>query len=190
MLVKVEEIPEGGLAFEEPIPLELLARFLSEVGEGAGFRATKPSELRARLHKVSDGVLLQGNFNLQMTTVCKRCLQEVPTRVSVPFTLSLVSRRWVEEQESGLKDEDERSERAASFRLESADEEWFDGKVIDFEPILREQLLLSLPMYVVCREDCRGLCSSCGQDLNEKPCGCEPTAIDPRLAILKDIKLN
>ncbi len=190
MLVKVEAIPEDGLVFQEPIPLELLSRFLSEVDDGAGFRATKPSELRARLHKVSGGVLLEGNFSLQMTTSCSRCLQEVPTRISVPFTLNLVSRPRNEDQESGLTDEDERSERAASFRVESADEEWFDGKIIDFEPILREQLLLALPMYVVCREDCRGLCSSCGQDLNEKPCGCEPAAIDSRLAILKDIKLN
>ena len=190
MLIKVEAIPEDGLLFQEPIPLELLSRFLSEVDEGAGFRATKPSELRARLHKVNHGVLLQGNFSLQLTTSCRRCLQEVPTPVSVPFTLNLVSRTWLEDQESGLRDEDERSERAASFRLESADEESFDGKIIDFEPILREQLLLSLPMYVVCRDDCRGLCSSCGQDLNERPCSCEPAGIDSRLAILKDIKLN
>jgi uncharacterized protein len=45
-------------------------------------------------------------------------------------------------------------------------------------------------MSVVCREDCQGLCAQCGQNLNEKKCGCEQRVIDPRLAALKDIKLN
>ena len=65
-----------------------------------------------------------------------------------------------------------------------------DGKVIDLEPIIREHLLLALPMSAVCREDCSGLCTNCGQNLNEKQCGCETKFVDPRLAALKNIKLQ
>jgi len=55
---------------------------------------------------------------------------------------------------------------------------------------VREQVLLAIPMSAVCREDCAGLCAQCGQNLNEKKCGCETKVIDPRLAPLKNIKLN
>ena len=70
------------------------------------------------------------------------------------------------------------------------DAEPFDGKTIDLDPIIREQVLLALPVSVLCREDCKGLCTVCGEDLNEKDCGCERKVVDVRLAKLKDIKLN
>jgi uncharacterized protein len=50
--------------------------------------------------------------------------------------------------------------------------------------------LLALPVSVVCRDECKGLCPVCGQDLNEAECSCERKVVDPRLAVLKSIKLN
>jgi uncharacterized protein len=61
-----------------------------------------------------------------------------------------------------------------------------DGDAIDLAPILRENAILVAPMHVLCRPDCRGLCSQCGQDLNEVQCDCEHSAIDPRLEALKN----
>src|SRR6266536_1201102 len=63
-----------------------------------------------------------------------------------------------------------------------------DATLVDVTPAVREELFLVAPRYVICREDCRGLCPRCGQDLNAGPCGCGPTP-DPRwtaLAALKD----
>ena len=74
--------------------------------------------------------------------------------------------------------------------MDLAEQDTFDGKVIDLDPIVREQLLLALPMSAVCTEDCKGLCTVCGQNLNEKQCGCDTRQVDPRLAALKNIKLN
>ena len=54
-----------------------------------------------------------------------------------------------------------------------------DATRVDLRPAVREELLLAAPRYVVCREDCRGLCPRCGADLNAGPCGCGP-AVDPR----------
>jgi len=51
-------------------------------------------------------------------------------------------------------------------------------------------LLLALPMGLVCREDCKGLCSSCGQPLNEGACDCKPSLVDQRWARLKELKLK
>jgi len=189
MSVKEEEIGQEGLELNENIGLELLAKVLSQDGD-TGYRPTRDSRLAATLHRVRDGVLVQGQFSVQLTSPCKRCLADVVTEIAVPFTLNLMRRARFEENKARSDEDDERSGRAGSFSLEDADLDWFDGKTIDFDPILREQLLLALPMQVLCREECRGLCSVCGQDLNVKSCGCELKASDPRLAKLKDIKIN
>ena len=79
---------------------------------------------------------------------------------------------------------------AGSFDPRQAEEEVYSGKVIDLDPLVREQLVLSLPAYPVCREDCKGLCPVCGANLNERECGCDRHVPDPRWAGLKSIKLQ
>src|SRR4029077_12174807 len=77
-----------------------------------------------------------------------------------------------------------------SFDLDAVDAEPFDGKTIDLDPIVREQVLLALPLSVLCKEDCKGLCPECGQDLNERECGHKPANPLNPFAKLKDLKLN
>ena len=62
-----------------------------------------------------------------------------------------------------------------------------DATEIDLAPAVREELLLAVPRFLECREDCRGLCPRCGQDLNAGPCGCPP-ATDPRWQALESLK--
>lgn len=191
MLVKIEQIRDQGLHVDEQMNLELLGAAL----EGSGFRATEPLKVSADLRKVSDGVLLKGQFTSRVVAECKRCLTEAKLELPVSFTLNLVPESLVRGED--VLDEDEQEEKdkghgesGGSFAMDDTDEEVFDGKIIDLEPIVREQLLLALPMNVVCREDCSGLCTNCGQNLNEKQCGCETKFVDPRLAALKNIKLK
>ncbi|HEX8700885.1 MAG TPA: DUF177 domain-containing protein [Myxococcaceae bacterium] len=194
MLVKIEQIRETGLKLDEPVGLELLQEVLGSAGPDTGFRATQPSMLHASFRKVSGGVLLEGRLDAHITAPCKRCLKDVTLEVPVSFTLNLVPEALARGEGVGGEEETEEdkahAERAGSFDLEDADEMIFDGKKIDLDPIVREQVLLALPMSAVCREDCKGLCAQCGQNLNEKQCGCEQKVIDPRLAPLMNIKLN
>ncbi|MDC0708996.1 DUF177 domain-containing protein [Stigmatella sp. ncwal1] len=194
MVVKIEQILETGLKLDEPIGLQLLQEALGGAGQDTGFRATQPSTLHASFRKVSGGVLLQANFTAHVAAPCKRCLADVTLDVPVSFTLNLVPESLARGEGVGGKDEaaDDRNpaERGGSFELEDTDQEVFDGKTIDLDPIVREQVLLALPMNAVCREDCKGLCAQCGQNLNEKLCGCQPKVVDPRLAPLMNIKLN
>jgi uncharacterized protein len=190
MLVKIEQIRDEGLQVTKEMNLELLEAAL----EGSGFRATEPLAVSANLRKVSGGVLLQGRFTARVVTDCKRCLTEAKLELPVSFTINLVPESLVrgkdalDDKESEEKDRGQ-GESGGSFDPKEADEEVFDGKIIDLEPIVREQVLLALPMNAVCREECRGLCAQCGQNLNEKQCGCEAKFVDPRLAALKNIKL-
>lgn len=188
MVVKIEEIKDDGLVLDEQMPLELLREALAEENAG-GFRAQGGFRLHAKLVKVSGGVLLDARFNTELVAPCKRCLAEVDLAVPVAFTLNLVPPNLLEPDEKD-HDEAEKGESEGSFKLNNVSDEPFDGKTIDLDPILREQVLLALPISVVCRDDCRGLCSMCGQNLNERECGCERKVLDPRLAALKDFKLN
>ncbi|ATB32479.1 YceD family protein [Melittangium boletus] len=191
MRVKIEEIRDQGLQLNESLSLEQLGTAL----EGSGFRATEPLAFSADLRKVSGGVLLNGKFTERVMTQCKRCLADATLALPVSFTLNLVPESLaraedvLDEKEVEEKDRGQ-GESGGSFTMDDTDEELFDGKVIDLEPIVREQVLLALPMNAVCREDCQGLCAQCGQNLNEKQCGCEVKFVDPRLEVLKNFKLK
>ena len=65
-----------------------------------------------------------------------------------------------------------------------------DSGIMDLNGPIRELVEVALPIQAVCRPDCRGLCSHCGQNLNEGSCNCEDEVIDPRLAALLELKKN
>ncbi len=71
-----------------------------------------------------------------------------------------------------------------------ADEETYPltGDHLDLRPLVRDALLLELPLAPLCREDCLGLCPTCGADLNRGECGCAPSATDPRWAALDSLR--
>jgi uncharacterized protein len=187
MVVSVNQIREGGLSLDETLSESFLTHALGEVKD-TGFRPDGPAVLHVKLQKTGSGVLLRGSTEVAVHTPCRRCLADVHLRIPVSFTLSLVSPAVLSGDEAG--GDDEQAERGGTFELERADEELFDGKTIDLDPLVREQVLLALPMHAVCRDDCKGLCGSCGRNLNEGECGCARVQVDPRLAALKNIKLN
>ena len=60
----------------------------------------------------------------------------------------------------------------------------------DLAPFFREEIALAVPVQILCKEDCRGLCPSCGANLNLAPCNCVQKTGDPRLAVLRQLKLD
>ena len=187
MRVKIEEIQDKGLELTEKVSAELLT---SALEPSEGFKLVSPGEMKVKFKKVAGRVFLTGNMQPNLIAPCKRCLKDVAVNEPVSFSLRMVEKKEHERELEAAGDDDGASETAGSFDLDQADAEPFDGKTIDLDPIVREQVLLALPVSVLCREDCKGLCTVCGQDLNEKDCGCERKVVDVRLAKLKDIKLN
>ncbi|MEW5739655.1 MAG: DUF177 domain-containing protein [Myxococcota bacterium] len=207
MFVKIEEIQDPGLELKESIKPEVLTGALADA---PGFTLVSSRPLSASFKRVSGQVHLKGAFGAVVKAPCRRCLKDVTLDLPVEFALRMVpqSPRREDEDDEELetargpgrgagrgkrqkKDDDGQAPSAASFELDEIDAEPFDGKTIDLDPVIREQVLLALPATVLCREDCRGLCSTCGQDLNEQDCGhAEKKEVDVRLAKLKDIKLK
>ena len=190
MVVQVEQIREGGLTLTQPLAQPFLAEVLADAVR-EGFHCQAGAALQVSFVRTSGGVLVDGSVELQLSAPCKRCATEVAFRVPVRFLLNLVPAESKRERLSdGERKDEPETESSGSFELGQADLDTYHGKTIDLDPIIREQVLLALPMHAVCGEDCRGLCGMCGQNLNEAACGCESRRVDPRLAVLKDIKLN
>lgn len=187
MLVKIEEIQDKGLELSESVSLELLS---SALEQSEGFTVVEPGTIWVRFKKVAGRVFLNGTLKTALIAPCKRCAEDVKLDLSVTFSLRMVDKTQFERASSDEEEDEGGAESAGSFDLDQADAEPFNGKTIDLDPIIREQVLLALPVSVLCREDCKGLCTVCGQDLNEKDCGCERKVVDVRLAKLKDLKLN
>lgn len=186
MQVKVEEIQDKGLELNEPIPAAVLDEALAASN---GFVGKGGSRLHAKLKKLAGRVLLTGSFDANVACPCKRCVKEVQVQLPVKFELTLVAQPKVDSA-AGEGEDDGKSPRAGSFRIDEADSEPFDGKTIHLDPIIREQLVLALPVSVLCKDDCKGLCTVCGDDLNEIACGHEQKIGHVGLAKLKDIKLH
>lgn len=190
MRINIDEIGEHGFDLEEKLSRAWLDGILA-VDRYSLFSATGPAQLTAHLEKVEDSVLLRASTSPKVTTECARCLKPVELTVPVDFTLSLVpevhatGRRGQEDDRAGPE-----AAGRGSFDPTEADEETFTGRSIDLEPLVREQILLSLPMESLCRESCKGLCAACGQDLNERSCGCSQQSADPRWEKLRSLKVS
>ncbi|HEX3051918.1 MAG TPA: DUF177 domain-containing protein [Aggregatilineaceae bacterium] len=114
-----------------------------------------------RLSRNSRGILVQGGLETSVVGECVRCL--TPTAVPVTFEL------------------EELFAYPPSAEAEYAVD---DTGILDLGPLLREEAILALPIGVLCRPDCAGLCPECGQNLNEGTCNCE-LDIDPRMESLR-----
>lgn len=186
MRVNIDEIKEAGLECSWDVTREQLDEVVR--GDRAGYRAAASARVSARLERLARRVRLRASALAELTCPCGRCLTPVTVTVPVEFELVLVPA-----EEASAQGEQERSDQGVgpatgSFRAEQADEEQYRGKVIDLDPILREQILLALPAYPVCRDTCKGLCPVCGQNMNERECGCDRRVPDPRWAGLEKLK--
>ncbi len=180
-----------GLTPPKPLDLELSEAFLSGLLEAADsdFRAQGPGHLTGQLEAVDDGALLRAELRCRVVASCNRCLAPVTEDLAFPVMVRYVPRSKLEARAERPKDS-QGPEKAGSFDPRDLDEEPLENQRVELQPAIREQLLLALPMGLVCREDCKGLCGSCGQPLNEGACDCNPSQVDQRWERLKELKLK
>ena len=137
---------------------------------GLGSSLARPVVVSGRLQEIGEGRFYwHGSLSTVVYGECPRCL----TAVTLPVAVDI----------GALFSQDPESEDDPdTYPLLR------DATVVDVTPAVREELVLAAPTFLLCREDCRGLCPRCGQDLNAGPCECRP-ATDSRwqgLAALKD----
>lgn len=117
---------------------------------------------------------IEGNVELVFDTVCDRCLEEVPTVLTLEFDREVASPDTTPDSSEDGDDGEE-------------DLDFMEGYQINVETFVYNEILLNWPMKILCKETCEGICKVCGKNLNEGDCGCDRFVPDPRMAAIKDI---
>ena len=130
---------------------------------------------RGEIRYAAPAFRLLATVEYDQTVRCQRCLEPVVLPERADLELAIF--------------EDGAEVVPGEYELDESDFGvlYVDSDVVDLEPLLIEQMQLNVPMRTVCREDCKGLCPSCGADLNAGECGCGPPA-DPRWAELERLR--
>lgn len=140
------------------------------------FRQVDPLEVRATAELVDGQIRIYGNLHTRVELVCARCLDTVVEEISRDFDLYYRPMTAIAVEEE------------VQLNLDDTEIAFFEGDGLFLADILAEQVNLAIPMKVICRSDCRGLCAHCGSNLNNEECRCEKNASDPRLAPLARLK--
>ena len=169
MLIEISQIPPEGLDIA-------LSDETLDLGEPAD-TWEGPAIVHAELHvgRSGHGVLINGSFNSQVPLVCSRCLEPFHFQAADRFDLYC---------ETGPGSPPAEEHKLADDEL---DVTYLEEGRINTDHLLRENILLSLPVQPLCREDCRGLCPRCGANLNQGACSCRETPADPRFEALRKL---
>lgn len=168
MLVHLSDIvtqENGTLEREVPLSLESV-----NSGEGC-YEVVDSKPLHLVITNTGDKVLkLYGETSVTVQIPCSRCLE------AVDWVFSLEIERKLDMKQS------------AEDRIKNLDESnYITGMDLDADRLVCDEILIQWPLKVLCKEDCKGICSKCGQNLNHGTCDCEKDSLDPRMAAISDI---
>lgn len=160
-LSKIIDSPGASVSFSTDVDL-------SDLCYGVSYPVSEPVSVSGTVRNTAGVLQMSGSISTCLHCLCDRCASPFDREVS--FSLDgvvLVTEMANEENE----------------------DEWvfpLEGDSADLDDIVRTVFVLNLSSKLLCREDCKGLCSRCGKNLNEGPCNCRKE-IDPRLAALKQL---
>lgn len=147
---------------------------------GSQWRQTTPlltEGVAELMNETLSEIRVRGRFQVTLESDCDRCLEPAPVAMEQSFSLLYRPEEFA----------------PGSEEVEIAGEEsevgFYQGDGVDLKDILRELILLGLPMHALCREDCAGICPQCGTNRNHNPCDCASKKTDDRWAALKNLKV-
>ncbi|MEO8500182.1 MAG: DUF177 domain-containing protein [Vicinamibacteria bacterium] len=156
--VSISKIPNEGLDVDEVVNGEILGIDPEELTTAANGR------FKAHVERADGSLHVRGHLNLQTSGPCARCLGDTP--LSVDQELDLF---FLPESQAFAENDDEEG---AELQDRDLVVTFYKGDVLDLTSMVREQILLAQPMKRLCREDCKGVCPTCGADRNLVNCGC------------------
>ncbi|HKD44179.1 MAG TPA: DUF177 domain-containing protein [Candidatus Angelobacter sp.] len=178
MFIKIKDLELRKVEFDESLMPGVL-----DLGEDV--RQTGPLHAAGRAElvresrgarKVVEDIRLVGSFSAAIELRCARCLEPVDNPVAEAFDL------LYRPQGVDAAGDD------ASIGKAETEIGYYQGEGLLLEDVLKEQILLALPVKQVCSSACKGLCPHCGRNLNVESCDCATTAADPRWGALEDIR--
>lgn len=168
MEILLRDIPPEGLDLDfkaDPSNLGLLE-------EGISFEGSIHVQLS--VSKQQEMVFITGRTETQLLLECGRCLKKFPCPLNLGIQAEYLSAKSLPAQEE------------RELKPEERDAIFYSGDTIQFNDLIREQIILAIPMHPLCAPGCLGLCPRCGQDRNLGNCHCAQNEPDPRFSILKN----
>lgn len=175
LIIRIAQILQGGYALDVAVSPSSL-----QLPQCDDAMLSGDVRVEGRLTMMAEQVYLYGVISGAVTMPCSRCLQ--PTQSN--FTAE--TRAVFLPSSSGIPSS------ALEDRAGATDEidlYIHNGIIVDLKPLVREQVVLAIPIQVLCRADCAGLCHACGCNLNNETCACQIDNLDPRFAALNQLRL-
>lgn len=170
MLIDVSQIPQEGL--ELTLRAELVELRLPE--------GDPPDQVWAdallKLTRMREGVLAEGEVTSTLSLICSRCSEPFAYPIREAFSV------YYQRPATGAAEEE------VELTVEDLDTDFLEEGRLDVTALLRQNLLLALPVQPLCREDCQGLCPRCGANRNEGACRCPGPPPDPRFKVLERLR--
>ena len=154
MIIKLSDI-EGKLVIKG----EMANSVFENIGEKQ-FTMESPVFFELLVTKQDDSIRITGPVKSAVTLTCSRCLEEFAYTLDTYLDIELVPTMLVPQ---GAEVE---------LRADDLNIYYYEGDEIDLDPLIYDEVLLNLPMMPLCREDCAGLCHTCGKNRNVESCSC------------------
>jgi uncharacterized protein len=171
MFFSVTELENRKIHFDVNYPAGELS-FSPELRQDGNLHAAGTAEL---LRNTLGEIRIRGTMQARIISQCDRCLEDAAVQIDGPFDLFYRPTPEVNGHHEI---------RVAEGEVELS---FYDGDGVALADVLREFILLSMPMQLVCRPDCRGICPVCGGNRNEVDCHCQAKAVDERWAALRKL---
>ncbi|OPY69137.1 MAG: hypothetical protein A4E57_01342 [Syntrophorhabdaceae bacterium PtaU1.Bin034] len=131
--------------------------------EDADLSFASPIEYNLTVWKAGENVWVKGPVRATLTLTCARCLEDFSFFVESEIDIELMPK------------EKQPSEPEVELKTEEMNLYFFEGEEIDIDPYVFEEVMLNIPIKALCSESCKGMCPSCGKNLNLEQCRCEKT---------------
>jgi uncharacterized protein len=178
MFIKIKDLELRKLAFNETFPPGAFD-LGEDLEQKSDIKAAGTAELlheNRGAREVVEDIRIVGSFSTHVEVRCARCLEPVQNTLAESFDLLY--------RPLGV---DARGEDASIGRAET-EIGYYQGEGLLLEDVLKEQIILALPVKQVCDAACKGLCPHCGRNLNLESCDCAASVVDPRWTALEDIR--
>jgi uncharacterized protein len=180
LLIHVDEIKSGGLTLDLEEPFDGFP-VLREMVEQQECLFQVPIRVHLRALRLHDMIEIEGRVSTIAGFPCSRCLKEFALKIEEDFAVTFTR------QLPEVQDEDEEG---AELTADDMGLILYQGEEIDLTETIQEQVVMGLPVRPLCDPQCRGLCPSCGADLNQGECGCDRGGFNIKFAALKDFKVK
>jgi len=178
LIINLQTLPEEGVSIHEEYERSWLTNIPDYCRENEVAYIKGLIKLSGTLVKEGNNLRLRGEVACTIHTFCSRCGEELDYPVNSEFDLVLMpSKAEAKGMEKMLTPDD-------------LDHLYYQGAEIDLTPYFQEQVALEVPMQFLCRPECRGICPGCCANLNLEPCRCKKEQGDPRLAVLRQLKIG